>query len=151
NKKAYDEYHDYGYDGDKTSGGTDFGQVVKDFHVGVKRPNSAKCLKTDSVTDTEGSWISRNMRSQFSFNADIVDSGMSAPYVVAGKTMFANIFTSGLAGGSDGFNTQRSEIKSYELQGGLACVQFFASIAPKNFILRVNDLGARVGGSMLTE
>jgi len=151
NKKAYDEYHDYDLAEDRTSGGTDFATTINDFHVGLKRGNPAQCVRTNASTDQSGRWIARNMRSQFSFDQNIVDSGMSPHYVTAGKYILATLAPRVLAGGSDGLNAQRSEIKSYEIKDGLACVRFFASVARRDFILRVNDLGARMAGAWDTE
>jgi hypothetical protein len=150
-KKAYDEYHDYDFGYDKTSGGAEFATTIKDFHVGLMRGSPAQCLRTDSSTDSSGQWIPQNIRSQFSFDQNIVDSGMSPHYATAGRVVAAWFIPSALAGGSDGFNSQRSEIKSYEIKDGLACVKFFASVASRNFILRINDLGARMAGSLFTE
>jgi hypothetical protein len=151
NKKAYDEYHDYDFGEDRTSGGAEFETTIKDFHVGLKRGSPAQCVRTDSSTDSSGQWIPRNMRSQFSFDQDIVDSGMSPHWATTGRVIAAWAVPSALAGGSDGFNSQRSEIKSYEIKDGLACVKFFASVASRNFIIRINDLGARMAGTLFTE
>jgi hypothetical protein len=150
-KKAYDQYHDYDFGKDKTSGGAEFATTIKDFHVGLRRGSPAQCVRTDSSTDSSGQWIARNIRSQFSFDQNIVDGGMSTHYVNAGRVMLATLAPSLVAGGSDGFNSQRSEIKSYEMRDGLACVGFFASVARRDFILRINDLGARMAGSLFTE
>ena len=150
-KKAYDEYHDYDFREDRTAGGVEFATTIKDFHVGLKRGSPAQCVRTDSSRDLSGQWIPRNMRSQFSFDQNIVDSGMSPHYATAGRYILATLIPSALAGGSDGFNSQRSEIKSYEIRDGLACVSFFASVARRDFILRINDLGARMAGSWFTE
>jgi hypothetical protein len=150
-KKAYDEYHDYDFGYDKTSGGSEFGSTIKDFHVGLKYGSPARCVRTDSSTDSNNQWIPRNMRSQFSFDQNIVDSGMSPHWATGGRVIAAWVIPSALAGGSDGFNSQRSEIKSYEIKGGLACVKFFASVARRDFVLRINDLGARTAGSLFTE
>jgi hypothetical protein len=150
-KKAYDEYHDYDFGESKTSGGPGFATTIGDFHIGLKRGNPTQCVRTDSSTDSNGQWIPQNMRSQFSFDKDIVDSGMSPHYATAGRIIFATLVSSALAGGSDGFNSQRSEIKSYEIKDGFACVSFFASVARRDFILRINDLGAHMAGSWLTE
>lgn len=148
-KKAYDEYHDYDYAADKTSGGAEFAASIKNFHVGLKGTQPGQCMHTDASEDFSGQWIRRNMRSQFSFDRAIVDGGMSAHYVTAAKIALGTIFTTGLAGGSDGFNSQRSEIKSYEIKHGVACVKFFASVARRDFIVRVNDLGARMSNLWL--
>ena len=150
-KKAYDEYHDYDFGEGKTSGGAGFATTIKDFHVGLKRGSPVQCVRTDSSTDSSGQWIPRNMRSQFSFDTNVVDNGMSPHYATAGRFILATLVPSALAGGSDGFNSQRSEIKSYEIKDGFACVSFFASVARRDFILRINDLGARVAGSWFTE
>jgi hypothetical protein len=151
NKKAYDEYHDYDFEDDRTSGGAEFATTIRDFHVGLKHGSPAQCVRTDSSTDSSGQWIPRNVRSQFSFDQNIVDGGMSPHYATAGRFIMATLVPSVLAGGSDGFNSQRSEIKSYEIRDGLACVRFFASVARRDFILRINDLGARMAGSLFTE
>jgi len=151
NKKAYDEYHDYDFGEDRTSGGAEFATTIKDFHIGLKRGGLAQCVRTDSSTDSRGQWIPQNMRSQFSFDKSIVDSGMSPHWATGGRVIAAWVIPSALAGGSDGFNSQRSEIKSYEIRDGLACVKFFASTARRDFIIRINDLGARVSGSLFTE
>jgi hypothetical protein len=151
NKKAYDEYHDYDFGADRTSGGPEFSPTIRNFHVGLKRGSPAQCVRTNSSTDSSGQWIPRNMRSQFSFDQNIVDSGMGPHYAATGRYIFSALVPSALAGGSDKLNSQRSEIKSYEIRDGLACVKFFASVASRDFILRVNDLGARIAGSWSTE
>lgn len=143
-KKAYDEYHDHDYGAEKTSGGAEFASTIRNFHLGLKGTNPGQCMRTDASEDFNGQWIAKNMRSQFSFDESIVDGGMSAHYVTATKVAWNTIVSSALAGGSDGFNSQRSEIKSYEIKDGVACVKFFASVAPQDFIIRVNDLGARM-------
>lgn len=150
-KKAYDEYHDYDIGDDRTSGGPEFSPTIRNFHVGLKRGSPSQCVRTSSSEDPSGRWIPRNMRSQFSFDQNIVDNGMGPRYATTGRYIFSALVPSALAGGSDTLNTQRSEIKSYELRGGLACVKFFASVASRDFILRVNDLGARMAGSWSTE
>jgi hypothetical protein len=151
NKKAYDEYHDYDFGYEKTSGGSGFATTIKDFHVGLKRGSPTQCVRTDSSEDSSGQWIPQNMRSQFSFDANIVDFGMSPHWATGGRVLAAWVIPSALAGGSDGLNSQRSEIKSYEIKDGLACVKFFASVASHNFVLRINDLGAHMAGSLRTE
>jgi hypothetical protein len=148
-KKAYDQYHDRDYGDENTVGGKEFGETIRDFHVGLKR--NGACVRTNSSTDSSGQWIPRNMRSQFSFDTNIVDYGMSAHYVTAGRIILGAVFTSVLAGGSDGFNSQRTEIKSYRIKDGVSCTSFFAAASSHDFIIRINDLGARLAGSTQTE
>lgn len=143
-KKAYDEYHDHDYGAEKTSGGAEFASTIGNFHLGLKGAQRGQCVRTDASEDLSGQWTAKNMRSQFSFDESIVDGGMSAHYVTATKIAWNTIVSSALAGGSDGFNSQRAEIKSYEIKDGVACVKFFASVASQDFIIRVNDLGARM-------
>jgi hypothetical protein len=131
--RAYDGYHDYGYQADPASADMD---TIRRFHVAYENA-SRQCVETDRATpDFTIPGFFRSNRSQFSFDDTIVERGMGWQIADAGRSLIGRSYA---AYGK--FAERQVKIRRYEAEGQQpACVHLNVSLAGPNHFLSVNDL-----------
>jgi hypothetical protein len=140
--RAYDDYHDLTSKDSELrhrGEGTPF-QTIKDFHIEYSRT----CRRTDALENEDGQRERRSNRSQFSYDRTVVDDGHPYAIITALRRLFGNGFVRNAFGaeynGSASYSEQRTEIRRYQTEGGVACVRFDLTVTGPDHVLRVNDL-----------
>jgi hypothetical protein len=126
---SYDRYHDLGGRIPAADLAT-----FDNFHINyLGRGGVCKYSNnTDYDAPLRGDW--RSNRSQFSFDPDIVTSGMNSQFA-------ASFGVGGVSASTAAFADRRVEIRRYRTNGNrIACIPFSLNVLGAGFQLRINDL-----------
>jgi hypothetical protein len=128
---SYDRYHDLGVSIPQSDN-----DALTAYHIHYMGRGGV-CRDTNNTDyDSPLRLDRRSNRSQFSFDTDVVASGM------ASQVASSFGFGSALAG-AVGFSNAKSEIRRYHTDGNkMACIPFSLNILGAGYFLRIDDLDA---------